>query len=60
MAGRLDAVGPPVGHHAADLVDGGGEGAQPHLLRVSDHLGARLLPLLRHHLVFVRVDEEIE
>lgn len=55
-----EGVGPLVRHHAVDLVDGGGEGAQAHLLRPVDDLRARLRPLLGHLQVLVGVDQEVE
>lgn len=57
---RLNWVGPFVSHHAVHLVDGGGEGAQAHLLWLVDYLWARLLPLVWNHQVFISVDQEIK
>lgn len=55
-----EGVAPLVRHHAVDLVDGGGEGAQAHLLRPVDDLRARLRPLLGHLQVLVGVDQEVK
>lgn len=60
VGSSLEVVGPLVGHHAVDLVDGGGEGAQANFLRVGDDLGPGLLPLLGHLQVLVGVDQEVE